>query len=130
MALTERGPQAGDMPTPVPLSEPIRSVLRDVVDDPAGDHSLEAMAAKAVVSVRHLNRLFGQHIGITPARYVEGVRVAAARGLLPRSSPSLASVASRAGFGSVETMRRAFLRAGHPTPGAYRDRSRSTTEEQ
>jgi transcriptional regulator GlxA family with amidase domain len=129
MALTERCTQAGDMPTRVPLTERIRSVLRSVVDDPAGNHSLETMAAKAAVSARHLSRLVAQHAGVTPARYVERVRIAAARELLRRSNAPLTSVASRAGFGSVETMRRAFRRAGHPTPGAYRDHSRSTTEE-
>jgi transcriptional regulator GlxA family with amidase domain len=48
------------MPIRVRLTEPIPSVVRGVVDDPAGDHSLETMAAKAVVSVRHLNRLVAQ----------------------------------------------------------------------
>jgi transcriptional regulator GlxA family with amidase domain len=106
----------------VPMSESFRSVLRGVVDDPAGEHSLGAMAARAGVSVRHLNRLFVEHVGITPARYVERVRVASAKELLRGSSAPLAAVANRTGFGSVETMRRAFRRAGHGTPGAHRHR--------
>jgi len=108
----------------VPLTERIRSLLSEVVDDPAGDHSLEAMAVRAGVSVRHLNRLVAQHTGITAARYVERARVAAAAALLQRSKAPLAAIASRAGFGSVETMRRAFLRAGHVPPGAYRNRTK------
>ena len=111
-----------NLSTIVPMSESFRSVLRGIVDNPAGDHSLQAMAARAGVSARHLNRLFVDCVGITPARYVERVRVATAKKLLRRSSAPLAAVASRTGFGSVETMRRAFLRAGHGTPGANRHR--------
>jgi transcriptional regulator GlxA family with amidase domain len=114
------------VPRSVPLAQRIRSVLQGVIDDPTGDHSLEAMALRADVSVRHLNRLFGQHTGVTPARYVERVRVAAAEELLRRSRAPLAAVASGAGFGSVETMRRAFLRAGGVPPGAYRSRTNPT----
>jgi transcriptional regulator GlxA family with amidase domain len=90
---------------------------------PVGDHSLDAMATRAGKSVRHLNRLFVGHVRITPARYVERVRVAAAKELLRRSSDPLATVASRSGFGSAETMRRTFRRAGHGTPGAHRHRN-------
>jgi transcriptional regulator GlxA family with amidase domain len=112
-----------NLSTGVAMSESIQSILRGIVDDPAGDHSLGAMAARAGVSVRHLNRLFVEHVGITPARYVERVRVSSAKELLRRSSDPLATVASQTGFGSVETMRRAFLRAGHGTPGAHRYRN-------
>jgi transcriptional regulator GlxA family with amidase domain len=105
-----------------PMSESFRSVLRGIIDDPADEHSLDAIAGRAGVSVRHLNRLFVEHVGTTPARYVERVRVATAKELLRRSGAPLAAVASRTGFGSVETMRRAFLRAGHGTPGAHRRR--------
>jgi transcriptional regulator GlxA family with amidase domain len=112
----------GSVPTSLPLAERIGSVLRGVVDDPAGDHSLEAIAARVGVSVRHLSRLFAEHAGATPARYVEAARVSAAEELLRCSSAPLAVVASEAGFGSTETMRRAFLRTADVTPGAYRDR--------
>jgi transcriptional regulator GlxA family with amidase domain len=116
-----------NLSTGVAMSESFRSVLRGIVDDTAGDHSLGAMATRAGVSVRHLNRLFVEHMEITPARYVERARVAAAKKLLRRSSAPLAAVASRTGFGSVETMRRAFRRAGHGTPGAHRHRIEGPT---
>jgi transcriptional regulator GlxA family with amidase domain len=109
--------------TGLPMSDSFRSILRRVVDDPAGNHSLDVMAATAGVSVRVLNRLFVEHAGTTPARFVERVRVAAAKELLRRSSDPLATVASRSGFGSAETMRRTFRRAGHGTPGAHRHRN-------
>ena len=80
------------------------------------------MADRIGVSVRHLGRLFAQHEGVTPARYVELVRIAAAKALLTDGRAPLAEVATQAGFGSAETMRRAFLRTVGVTPGAYRHR--------
>jgi putative heme transporter len=56
-----------NLSTGVPMSESFQSILRGVVDDPASEHSLGAVAARAGVSVRHLNRLFVEHVGITPA---------------------------------------------------------------
>jgi transcriptional regulator GlxA family with amidase domain len=95
-------------------------VLDAVVACPAGDHSAAAMADRIGVSVRHLGRLFAQHAGVTPARYVELVRVEAAKASLIGARAPLGEVATRAGFGSSETMRRAFLRTVRITPGAYR----------
>jgi transcriptional regulator GlxA family with amidase domain len=104
------------------LCERLVPVLELVAACPAGDHSAAAMANRLGVSVRHRGRLFAQHIGVTPARYVEFVRVVAAAGLLTATRARLAEVAAQAGFGSAETMRRAFLRTVGVTPGAYRHR--------
>jgi transcriptional regulator GlxA family with amidase domain len=100
--------------------ERLAPVLDAVVACPAGDHSAAAMADRIGVSVRHLGRLFAQHTGMTPARYVERVRVTAAKASLIGGRAPLREVATRAGFGSSETMRRAFLRTVGVTPGAYR----------
>jgi transcriptional regulator GlxA family with amidase domain len=107
-------------------SEPLRAVMEAVVLDPAGDHSLDAMAARANFSVRHLSRLFEEHLGIGGAQYVERVRVEAARTLLEGSDEGLGVVAKRSGFRSEETMRRAFVRELGVSPGAYRSRFRTS----
>src|SRR5581483_3671846 len=92
---------------PRPRSEGLRMVMDAVAADPAGDHSLAKMAAAAAVSPRHLTRLFRAELGITPARYVEEVRIdAGKRGL--EQGLSVAEAARVAGFGTPETMRRAF----------------------
>jgi transcriptional regulator GlxA family with amidase domain len=105
---------------------PLRQVLDDVVRDPAADHSLEALGDRAGFSVRHLTRVFQRELGVTPGRYVEGVRVEAAKARLQRSDEPLATVAQATGFGSEETMRRAFWRELATTPAAYRQRFRTT----
>ena len=50
-----------------------------VVENVADEHSVEAMAARAHMSPRHFARAFRAETGVTPARYVERVRLEAAR---------------------------------------------------
>lgn len=76
------------------------------------------LAARAGVSERHLTRLFLKHLGQAPGRFVRQARIEAAAHLL--SSTTLPSVAARCGFGTVETLRQAFVtRYGIP-PSRYR----------
>ncbi|MGX1542269.1 helix-turn-helix domain-containing protein, partial [Streptomyces adustus] len=63
---------------------------------------------------------------MTPARYVEQVRMEAAQVMLEGSDDPMATVARRTGFGSPESLRRAFTRNLGITPGAYRTRFRTT----
>jgi transcriptional regulator GlxA family with amidase domain len=105
-----------------PVREPLREVQRLVVEDLAGEHSVETMAQRACMSARHFARAFRAETGLTPARYVERVRLEAARARLEDTSESIASVASACGFGTAETMRRAFLRTLGVGPAEYRRR--------
>jgi transcriptional regulator GlxA family with amidase domain len=107
---------------PPPRAPALRTVLDTVVTDPAADHTLAGMAARASVSERHLTRLFHRELGITPGQYVTRVRVQTARTLLESSDAGVETVARRSGFGSDETMRRVFLQVLGITPTAYRQR--------
>jgi transcriptional regulator GlxA family with amidase domain len=108
-----------------PQREPLREVQRFVVEDVAGEHSVEAMAARAHMSPRHFARAFRAETGVTPARYVERVRLEAARRILEDTADSIAVVARACGFGTAETMRRVFLRQLEVGPAEYRRRFRS-----
>jgi transcriptional regulator GlxA family with amidase domain len=105
-----------------PAREPLREVRREVLEDIAGCHTVEAMATRAHMSPRHFARAFRAETGVTPARYVERVRLEAARRRLEDGSASIATVASDCGFGTAETMRRVFLRALEVSPAEYRRR--------
>lgn len=105
-----------------PAREPLREVQRSVIEQVAADHSVEAMAARAQMSPRHFARAFRAETGLTPARYVERVRLEAARRRLEDSAEPIATVAAACGFGTAETMRRAFLRALDVGPAEYRRR--------
>jgi transcriptional regulator GlxA family with amidase domain len=63
-------------------------------------------------------------VGMTPATYVEALRVERARALLETSHEAVDHIALRCGFGTVETMRRSFRRRLGVSPGHYRDRFR------
>jgi transcriptional regulator GlxA family with amidase domain len=106
--------------------EMLRHVLNAVVEDPAGSRTLPAMARRAGLSARQLTRLFDEDVGITPARYVEQVRLEAARAMLETGDDTIEIVARRAGFGSPESLRRAFTRHLGVAPSAYRASFRTT----
>ena len=86
----------------------------------AENHSVEAMAARAHMSPRHFARAFRAETGITPTRYVEKVRLEAARRRLEETAEPVGAIAAACGFASAETMRRAFLRALAVGPAEYR----------
>jgi transcriptional regulator GlxA family with amidase domain len=91
-----------------------------VADHLREDLSVPVLAARACMSVRNFSRRFGQEFGITPASYVEAVRVEAARRLLETTRRGLEDIAEVCGFGTVETMHRSFKRTVRVTPGEYR----------
>jgi len=112
-----------------PEREPLREIQRSVLENTAADHSVEAMAARAHMSPRHFARAFRAETGITPARYVERVRLEAARRRLEDTAEPIALVASSCGFGTAETMRRAFVRTLNVAPAEYRRRFHSQPPE-
>jgi transcriptional regulator GlxA family with amidase domain len=110
--------------------QPLREIQRAVLEDVAGDHSVDAMAARAHMSPRHFARAFRAETGVTPARHVERVRVEAARRLLEDTSEPVGAIAISCGFGTAETMRRVFLRTLHVGPAEYRRRFHAPTDKE
>ena len=102
----------------------VRAVQALVEAAPGGDHRLTVLAAAAAMSVRHFSRVFTDEVGDTPGRYVERVRLEAARRELETTADTLDVVAARCGFGTAETLRRAFQRRLGVAPDAYRRRFR------
>lgn len=91
-----------------------------VADHIRDDLSVPVLAARACMSVRNFSRRFARELGITPASYVEAVRVEAAKRLLETTGRGLEDIAEVCGFGTVETMHRSFKRTVKVTPGEYR----------
>jgi transcriptional regulator GlxA family with amidase domain len=111
----------------LPAGSPIRALADEIVADPAADHRVPVLAARAALSERHLTRLFAAQTGTTPARFVERVRVEAARDRLEQGGAAVEAVAAGCGFGSAETMRRGFLRVLGVGPAEYRRRFQAAT---
>lgn len=106
----------------VALREPLREVQRYMIENVASDLSVQAMAERAHLSPRHFARAFRAETGITPARYVERLRIESARRRLEETTDHIATVAAECGFGTAETMRRVFLRSLSVGPSEYRRR--------
>jgi transcriptional regulator GlxA family with amidase domain len=106
--------------------EPMRDLQVWILDHPGADLSVEALARRAAMSPRNFFRVFVREVGMTPGRFVERVRVEAARRLLEETSRGIPDVADACGFGSPETMRLAFRRALGVNPQGYRSRFHTT----
>lgn len=102
----------------------VRAVQALIEAAPGGDHRLPALAAAAAMSVRHFSRVFTAEVGESPGRYVERIRIEAARRELETTDATLDVVAERCGFGTAETLRRSFRRRLGVAPDSYRRRFR------
>jgi transcriptional regulator GlxA family with amidase domain len=105
--------------------EPLRELQAWVLDHPWADLSIETLARRAAMSPRHFFRVFVREVGCTPGRFVERVRVEAARRLLEETSRAAEDIAGACGFGSGESMRLAFRRTLGISPHRYRHRFRT-----
>lgn len=111
-----------------PRTDPIRSVVAAIHADPGAGHGLADLANRAGLSPRHFQRRFTAEVGTQPAAYVERVRVEAAQRSLTAGDDPVEVIARQCGFGTAETLRRAFHRHARVAPADYRDRFSSTRE--
>jgi transcriptional regulator GlxA family with amidase domain len=102
--------------------EPLRELQGWIPDNLDADLSVPALARRVAMSERNFARAFRREVGMTPAAYVETCRVESARIALEGAGEPIELVARRTGFGTVETMRRAFGRRLGVSPGDYRNR--------
>lgn len=104
-----------------PARKPAIRAAQDLIHgSPEADLRVPALAAHAGMSERHFSREFARALGCPPGDYVEQVRVDAARRLLEAGPAPVTVIAGRTGFGTAETMRRAFLRRLGVPPAHYR----------
>jgi len=103
-------------------SDGIRELLAWVQEHPASDLCVERLAKRAGMSPRHFARVFRNETGVTPGVFVEGVRVDRAKLYLEETDWSLAGIATRAGFGSEDSLWRSFRRRLGVAPRDYRRR--------
>ena len=104
---------------------PLRDLQSWIADNLTADLSVAALAERAYMSPRNFARAFRREVGVTPGAYVESARLERARAELEAGEASVEAVAALCGFGTVETMRRAFQRKFDVNPAAYRSRFRT-----
>ena len=105
---------------PTPENSVVRKLVSHIESNLDDDLGAAALADRAGVSERHLTRLFLDHIGRPPAKYVRDTRTEAAARLLTSTALPLAAIARRCGFGSAETLRQAFVGQYGIPPSRYR----------
>lgn len=103
---------------------PIRAAQELARAQPDTDLTVEALAAHAHMSVRGFARAFRREVGMTPAAYVEAVRIERAVELIQTTAVGSEQLAAACGFGTPETFRRAFRRRLGVSPNEYRARFR------
>ncbi|MEM8961284.1 MAG: DJ-1/PfpI family protein [Acidobacteriota bacterium] len=103
-------------------SDHFRALLAWIPEHLDDDLRVERLAERARMSTRNFMRRFPKEIGVTPARYVEQVRVEAAKRQLETTSRSLEEIAADCGFGGRDGMRRSFVRVLGVGPNVYRRR--------
>ncbi|MFI8491120.1 GlxA family transcriptional regulator [Streptomyces rubrogriseus] len=113
---------------PAPRTPVLRLVQEAVQGDPTADHGLEALAARVRVSPRHLTRMFRAELDTTPMKYVELIRFDMAKALLD-AGHNATEAATRSGFPSYESLRRAFARHLGLSPIGYQQRFATTSRD-
>jgi transcriptional regulator GlxA family with amidase domain len=101
---------------------PLRELQAWMAENPHADLSVEALAERVAMSPRNFARVFRKEVGMPPARFVDLLRVEAARRRLEESTLGVKTIAAQCGFGTEETMRRSFQRTLRIAPADYRAR--------
>jgi transcriptional regulator GlxA family with amidase domain len=104
--------------------DPLRELQLSIAEHPDGDYRVERLASRVAMSPRHFARVFRAEVGCSPAAYVERARLEVARRMLETTGLPVDGIARASGFGTVDTMRRAFARRVGASPTQYRDRFR------
>ncbi|MEX3009556.1 GlxA family transcriptional regulator [Hoeflea sp. TYP-13] len=93
-----------------------------MMDNLSEDLCIERLAERMCMSTRNFARLFTSEVGISPGRYVEELRLHAAKRHLESTSIPIDAIAAASGFGNAERMRRTFVRRLKVNPQQFRSR--------
>ncbi|MCG6498327.1 GlxA family transcriptional regulator [Kitasatospora sp. A2-31] len=110
---------------PVSTTRRIEDLRLHIARNLAGPLSVADLASHAHVGERQLTRIFKSELGTTPSAYVESARVERARNRLESTDETLERIATACGFGTTDTLVRAFRRQLDTTPTEYRRRFRT-----
>ncbi len=105
--------------------EPLRELQAWMLEHLHLPLTVEDLAARAHMSLRNFARSFVAATGTTPARFLETLRLEAARRRLEETGRTMDQIAAECGFGSAEVMRRCFIRNLGTPPSSYRRQAES-----
>jgi transcriptional regulator GlxA family with amidase domain len=98
------------------------------------EHLFEKMEVSDIaehmnMSTRNFTRVFHRETGMPPAKFVEKIRVEAARKYLETADISIERISELCGLGGLVSMRRVFLRHLNTTPSDYRRAFRTPSQD-
>ncbi|WP_297729597.1 Ada metal-binding domain-containing protein [Limnohabitans sp. Rim8] len=82
--------------------------------------SVAAFAQQLGVSERHLNRIFNQHLGVSPSQYLLTQRLLMAKQLLSDTTLPIHQISKLSGFSSQRRLNAVFIHQYNLTPSACR----------
>lgn len=106
-----------------PLTKALNWAVRHLDES----HTLDSLAARALMSRRSFTRHFRQHTGTTVGQWLLSQRLGVAQRMLETTDHPIERIAERAGFGTALSMRQHFGVAFNTTPSMYRREFRGYT---
>ncbi|MBW6436127.1 helix-turn-helix domain-containing protein [Actinoplanes hulinensis] len=117
------GGQAQFIQTPVPpiSCETLQPLLNHVLETLDHPHTVDTLADLVHMAPRTFARRFRAETGVTPHDWLTAQRVLLARRLLEDTDLGIDAIATKAGFGSAQTLRHHFTQRLSTTPQGYRN---------
>lgn len=100
--------------------EPIKEIQDWIIDHLNENLTVELLADRSMMSPRNFARVFLRETGITPAKYIEKLRLETARRRLEETRLTLDEISDECGVGNADGLRRLFIRHMKTTPSDYR----------
>src|SRR5262245_42181042 len=103
-----------------PMLDRVLALMEQNIEEPL---PCAAIARRAGLSMRRMQRLFAKNLGARPARHYQRIRLSKAHALLQQTELSVTEIAVSAGFGSLEHFCRTYRREFQCRPGDDRRQS-------
>ena len=106
----------------------VQRALRLIQDGVLDQSSLGELANRLGIGTRHLNRLFAQHVGASPATVAQTRRLHFAKRLLDETLLPITDIAHASGFRSIRRFNDAFRTTYRKSPRELRKGKRAGSE--
>jgi AraC family transcriptional regulator of adaptative response / DNA-3-methyladenine glycosylase II len=103
----------------------VRRALRLIQEGALDEGTVDELALRVGIGSRHLDRLFTEHVGVSPIAVAQTRRLHFAKQLLDETDLPITQIAMTAGFGSVRRFNEAYQTTFRCTPRETRQRRRT-----